>query len=77
MAHTREKLTTLGRDPFGRFDYVRRTIPQDQRTQSCAWCGKPAAKFQYGTHGDGLRDVPQFGSRAFCSQSCHNSHGVR
>ena len=66
---------TLARDAFGRFDYIRYTVPKDER-KTCAWCGQPA-KYQDGTHGDGLYDKPQLNPRQFCGASCYKSFGIR
>jgi hypothetical protein len=59
------------RDPFGRFDVIRRTA-EDTKGSGCTWCGrkrKGGKLFQYGTWHDGGRKDPGDG-RLFCSLGC-------
>lgn len=73
------KTVQIARDPFARYDTVRRTIHYGpDRDTTCAWCGQRgrvnvngfARLFQYGTHTDGLLTRAEFDDHVFCSIDC-------
>ncbi len=75
----------IGRDPFARFDTVRRTVHYGpDRNAECMWCGQRGRVnvngfhrlFQYGTHADGLLTQPQFDEQTFCSLECRRTHSA-
>jgi len=66
-------MRVLNRDPFARIDYVRETIPSNERTTECAWCGTARAKYRYGTHSDGVGQGPYFDRRPFCTKGCRDA----
>lgn len=69
----RQGHAVIGRDPFGRFDHIRKVAERYER-KGCEWCGNPDAKYQYGTRCDGIYDRPFFSSKVFCSVGCYRSY---
>lgn len=72
----------LSRDPFARANFVRRTVPLQDRGP-CAECRQPA-KYQYDVDQDRIgrsraftrRPFASFDPRkVFCSVGCFRSHG--
>lgn len=74
----------IGRDPFARFDFVRRTFKGT--AEGCDWCGRHGRLYQYGVHHD-AKPKPFFEERQvrsggwialkFCNKECHDAyHGV-
>lgn len=66
----------ISRDPFGRYDVIRETVPMPetpmfQAIHKCAWCGglsKRGLLYRYGIwHDAGRKD---WQSKTFCSISC-------
>lgn len=62
------KYTTINRDPFARFDIIRRKAEGE-----CAWCGHKA-KWNYGAYADGIYTRPEFQPKNFCSIGCMRAY---
>ena len=62
------KTTFISRDPFARFDTVRRRLPQNSE---CAWCGQ-TARFEYGSETDSGKQ--HMDGHYFCSIGCRKDY---
>jgi hypothetical protein len=62
------------RDPFARFDVVRKIVDEGQ---SCAWCSgkrKNGTLFLYGVQMDSIRNGVSWDRRGFCSFACRKAY---
>ncbi len=70
--------TTINRDPFASANFVRKTIPKEERGRGhqlalCHWCLRPG-RFRYGWADDRISARPVRFSEPFCSVGCYRAH---
>lgn len=59
--------TIISRNPFGRYDVIRETVPAEER-EPCRFCGGSPGRFRYGRDHDSGRKT--FYEGVFCSKGC-------
>lgn len=72
-------IIVIGRNPYGRFDYIRQCEGK-AKSRTCLWCGGVSANgllYRYGTQHDGIYARPSFDHGSFCSRNCHRTYHER